>query len=375
MIDPTLRKILKVEPTNNWAARTLAMRLTSRPDPAAWQEAWSLVGPESLATGETPEDRLVRATVLARSPDVGRRKEAIPAFISLANDLPVYSPLAIDTRLRLTQAMLDLNQFGEAWTTIRPVADDMARPNASALVMAIEALSRSNRPAEAEIRLEHLAAIDPKSPQVRLSKSWILMVQGKKAEAIASLEAAFNESTDAPNAEAVAMHAVDRMIKFGETEASLSLAKKIAARWPGDKAVLARVYCQRNEFDQALVATEAALDAGAPGEAIRFAMVAATARRSDSEFVRKAIKLAEKAKSKSAWATRMSASTWRRCCTFRTATRRSWIATERPSSSPRPTSNSSITWPGPCARVCTSPKRPSSTSRRRSAGKARLPSI
>jgi tetratricopeptide (TPR) repeat protein len=298
LADPVLRKVLKVDPTASWAARQLALRLTTRTDTVAWQEAWSLISPGSSASGETPEDRLVRATVLARSPDISRRREAIPAFTALANDLPVLSPLAVDTRLRLSQAMIDMNQFGEAWTAIRPIADDLSRPNQAALVLAVESLARSKRPDEAEIRLERLASLDPKSPQIRLSKSWISLARGNKAEAIASLEAAFKESSGSPNAELVAKIALELMIKTGDVETSLILAKEMAERWPADAWLLAWVHELRKEYDQALAVLERGLEAGMPAESIRFAMMAGNARRDDPKFLRRVVALGEKARAK-----------------------------------------------------------------------------
>lgn len=299
LLEPILRKVLKLEPTTNWAARLLALMLSNRLQTGAWTEAWSLVAPGTPALGDTPEDRLTRATILARCPDSNKRKEAVASFTSLVNDLPASSPMAIDTRWRLAQALIDIERFAEAWEAIRPVADDFARPNSGALILAIEALARSNRPDDAEKRLERLAAIDPLSPMVQLSKSWIQIARGKKTEAIASLEATYNLSSKGPNAESVGIAAIERMIKFGDVETSLRVAKDVASRWPANAWCLARVYNLRQEYDLALAQCEIAMEAGSARDALRFAVASAIVRRDDSDFIRRVEVLGEKAQVKS----------------------------------------------------------------------------
>ncbi len=298
LMEPVLRKILKLDPSATWAARILAMKLSARPDPATWPEAWALVAPDAAASGDSPEDRLIRATILARSPELRHREEAVPAFISLVNDLPISSPLAVETRYKLALALIDINRFGEAWDAIRPVADDQARPNSPALVLAIEVLARSNQPDEAQRRLDRLTELDRGSPNVPLSMAWVLAAQGKKEEAVRTLESASTMSEKAPNAEAIGLLALDRMIKFGDVETSLRLARKIADRWHADAWELARVHVIRKEHDQALAACEVALGAGSPRDALRYAMAAALNRRDDKAFVRKVGELGEKARTK-----------------------------------------------------------------------------
>jgi tetratricopeptide (TPR) repeat protein len=298
LVEPVLRHVLKLDPLNSWAARALALRLTTRPDPTAWGEAWALIAPGSSASGDTPEDRLMRATLLARSPDVRRREDAVQAFLSLVNDLPISSRLAIETRIKLSQAMLDTNRFDQAWDAIRPVAEDQARPNVVALVLAIEALSRAKHPDEAQRYLDQLSSLEPGSPQIPLSNSWILMARDKKGEAVAELEVLYNRSSKEPRAELIGMQVIDRMIKFGDSVASLRVAKDIADRWPADSWALARVYFVRKEPDLALAACEKALAAGSAGESVRFATAAAIVRRDDPVFLNKVLDLGARAQAK-----------------------------------------------------------------------------
>ena len=298
LLEPALRKVLKVDPTVAWAARMLADRLTAESDLATWAEAWSLVAPGSPASGDTPDDRLIRATVLARSPESIRRAEAIPAFISLANDLPVANPLAIDTRSRLAQAMIDGRRFAEAWEYVKPIADDPNKNNAAALVIAIEALARSGRPDEAERRLERLSLIEPKSSRVALSRAWIQTARGSKADAAATAEAAYLDAKDSANAEVVGLTSAELLLKFNDLDAALRLGEVIAKRWPKDAFLLARVQLLRKEYDASLASSRIAFEAGSIVEGLRLGMAAAVGRRTDAAFVKKVANLGDLARTK-----------------------------------------------------------------------------
>ena len=298
LIDPILRKVLKIDPSTSWAARALAMRISGRLEPSSWAEAWALVAPGSSTSGDTPEDRLIRATVLARSPESARREEAIRAFIALSNDLPIASRLASDTRVRLAQALLEITRVKEAWDAVRPIADDVSQPNPGALVLAVESLAKLRRPDEAETYLKRLKQLEPKSPQVPLAESWILFSQGKKPEALAALEAAYNESATLPVGETIGLLAVGRSLWYGDTETPLRLAKALVLRSPALAWCLARVHVVRKEYDLALAAAEAGLQAGSARESLRYATAAASLRHDDAAFVAKVASLGESARIK-----------------------------------------------------------------------------
>ena len=291
LAEPVLREVLKNAPSTAWASRALALKLSARQDPTSWQEAWDLVA----SPGDGPEERLVRATVLARSPTINRRNEAIPAFLSLVNDLPIASQIAIDTRLKLCQAFIDGNRFEEAWDTIRPVTEDMNRLNPTALVLGIEALARSKRPDEADRLLKRFIAADPKSAQVSLSKSWILMARGQQAEAASQLEAGFKEASSLPNAQAIGMAVLTQLIRMNEYQAGLRVAKAVALRWPADAWGLAWIQVSMKDYEGGLASCEIALEAGSPREAMRIATNAAAVHRDDPAFVEKIAKLGETA--------------------------------------------------------------------------------
>ena len=181
-----------------WASQSLALRLSSSKDPAAWSEAWSLVEHSARTAGESPEDRLLRATVLSRSPDLARRGEALSAMVALTKDLPASNGVAIEARVRLAVASLEANRPAEAEAFIAPVALDAGRPNPMALSLSVEALARLGKAEEASARLDRLVAVEPKSPRTLASRAWVLHARRDQPEAIAVLEEAVDQAARPP---------------------------------------------------------------------------------------------------------------------------------------------------------------------------------
>ncbi len=268
-----LRKALKVDPKATWVSRTLAITVSSKPDRASWQEAWSLIKPGAPGSGEAPEDRLIRATVLARSPDSSLRDQAAPALNALANDLPASNPVAIEARIRLSKALLETvpSRTVDAARVIAPVANDLDRPNGEALAISIEALARSKDVAAASKHLDRLAALEPKSPRTAASKAWVLQKSGKPGEASAVVEAAYNEAEGMTNGETFALAFQDLMVKLGLNDGALKLARRIADKWPKDAWVLARTQVDAGKVADAIKSCQVALKAGEFRETIRVA--------------------------------------------------------------------------------------------------------
>ncbi len=276
-----LRRVLKIEAKTTWASRTLALILTGRPDRSAWQEAWSLIKPGAPGAGDAPEDRLVRATVLARSPENAQRALAAPELAALANDLPASSPVAIDARVRLAQALLDYNQPAEAAKMIAPIADDTDRPNPSALAISIEALVRAQDAPMAQKRLDRLKAIEPKSSRTAASTAWVLQGSGKPDEATAVVTAAYSEVESTNGGEPVALAFQDLLVKLGLKDGAMKLAQRIATKWPRDAYVLARTQFAANNVAEAIKSCETALKAGDVRAATRVATSITIAKRDD----------------------------------------------------------------------------------------------
>jgi tetratricopeptide (TPR) repeat protein len=298
-IDSVFRKILKLDPKNTWASRGLAMRLTNRADPVSWAEAWSLVAPGAPGTSDKAEDRLIRATVMARSLEIARRAESFQAFESLANDLPISNAIGIEARLRLSQALLEIDRPAEAWQHISPICDDLTRPNSLALAIGIEALARQGKAEEADYRLSRLALQIPNSGQLAISRAWVLSAQDKKKEAADLILATYDRAEKEPEGEAVGENLLNLLLKFHNLDAAKTLAQKMTARWPAQVRNLARVQLARAEYDDVLVSCKSALEQGTPREAITYAAEAGIARRLDPAFLKKVEDLGILARGKS----------------------------------------------------------------------------
>ncbi len=296
--ETVLRTVLKINPKESWAARALALLISARGDSSTWDEAWALIAPGAPGSGEAPEDRLARATLLARSPVNARRAEAIPAFIALANDLPASNPQGLEVRLRLAQAMLESNRPADAWSFIAPVADDLNRPTPAALAIAVEALVLTGKPEEAERRLDRLQTLEPKSLRTAWANAWVQQAKGKKADASATIESAFTNALSTPDAEPVAVNSVDLLLKFGDSEAAGRVAKQAAARSPRLAWLLARVQSSLQDYDGALNSCRVALEAGSSREVVRYATGAAIARRSDPKFLKEVEHIGVEARAK-----------------------------------------------------------------------------
>lgn len=293
-VESVLRRALKIDPSAAWAARALALRLSGSGDPAAWSEAWSLVAPGPKTSGDSPEERLTRALILARSPDLARRAEAVAAMSALANDLPATHAVAIDARLRLSQSLLDANRTAEAALTIAPVAESR-QADPGALAIRAEALARSGRPDEAQAPLDRLAGLEPKSPRTAAVRAWVLLARGKAEEAGAAIEAGVAEAESAPEGEGACLALFGLARRMGRAEVLGRLADRIAARWPRDAYLVAQIRLDRGQHAEALAACRAALGAGSAREALRVGTSLALVRRDDPAFLKEVDALAEAA--------------------------------------------------------------------------------
>ena len=253
-----LRRAMKLNPAPPWASRELALLLSSKNDPAIWAEAWSLVELGAKTSSDSPEDRLLRATVLARSPDGARRAEAAPAMAALARDLPASNKVAIEARVRLSQALLDSNQPAEAELFIAPLADDVVRNDPTALAISAQALARSGKVQEAKNRLARLVAIEAKSPRLSSANAWVLHAEGKSSEAIAGLEDALPGLDNTAASEQIALLLFDQAKKYGDAKAIQPMARKIAARWPRTVYLLAQIQLDEGKFDERLASARSA---------------------------------------------------------------------------------------------------------------------
>ena len=296
--EQVLRDALKLDPSASWANRWLAMLLSGRNRPDAWAEAWSLVAPGASGVGDLPEDRLVRATVLARSPEAARRAEAVPALVALAEDLNASSPVAIEARVRLGQEFINNNRPADAARIIQPVADDIGTPNPTALAIAVEALSKINKPDEAQLRLDRLIEIEPKTARSVAGKAWVARARGKNDEAATLLESYLPEIEKNELGEYLSIAFLNMINLLDRPEVTERAARAVASRWPRDGWYLGRLLASRGKVDEGLDAIEAAAKADPTRDVVDSATNLLESRGGEPAVVDRVAKIVEAAHAK-----------------------------------------------------------------------------
>ena len=294
-----LREALDADPCSTWAAGRLALLLSTRGRPTGWAEAWTLVRPGAPGAGEGPEDRLIRATILERSPDPARRAEVAPALKSLIDDVPATRAVGLEARARLGQAALDANRPAEAASALAPVIDDPKVADPAALAILVEGLARSGQAEEAARQWTRLSAVEPKSPRTLAGQVWILAARGKSADAVALVADALTEADATSRGEASSAPYLGLLIKIGQVDAALALAGRVASRKPKEAWLSAGLLADKGRFGEALDACRLAAEAGAAAEPLRLAVIVASSHRQDARLVEQAGAVADAVLSRS----------------------------------------------------------------------------
>lgn len=263
----SLRQALKINPGLDWARRRLAMLLSSRlNDTPALSEAMSLVS-EDPKGHDTPDDRLNRALVYARSSDPRHRDEAIRILEKLAIEMPN------STRLHevLARSLLAINQTTKAREHARIAATVPEANVDSILLFATLSLTDKDVP-EAERQLARLAAISPKAlPTIELGAR-IAHVKGDDAKAVADLKRAFDDHKSAPEGIVIGIGVLKILLDLKLFDATDALGAELAKIGPNGQIAYAEYLAGRNKLADARIALEAAFKAGAKVEAARTAL-------------------------------------------------------------------------------------------------------
>ncbi len=275
------RRALASPSCSAWAARTLALLLSKRPDPASWKEAWALVAPGGPGAGQAPGDRLLRASLLATSPDPARRPEAMAELTALVEDLPASNPIGIRARVELATALFQAGKAAEAARYIAPATEDSVPAEQATLMLAVEILARAGKADEADQRLSRLAALAPDSPQAASGRAWVFHARGKSEEAVATIEDAASAAEKSPDGPAKHLIYLNQLISMKQPEAAERLARKVARLWPKEACILAEFLGNRGKVDGALDACRIAAEAGATREPMAIALGLATTGRLD----------------------------------------------------------------------------------------------
>ena len=298
-VETLLREALAADPSSTWAASRLALLLSNRGRPTGWAEAWTLVRPGASTAGEGPEDRLIRATILERSPDPARRAEAATTLQALIEDVPATQAVGLEARARLGQAALEANRPAEAATVMAPVIDDLKVSDPVSLAILVEALARSGQPDEAARQLPRLSAIEPKGFRTLACQVWLASARGKSADAAALVSDALANAESAAKADLSSAPYLNLLIKIRQPEAALALAKEVASRKPREAWLYAGLLADKGRFDEALDTCRAAAEAGTAVEPLRLAVLLAASHRQEVRFIEKAGAVADAVLSRS----------------------------------------------------------------------------
>jgi tetratricopeptide (TPR) repeat protein len=254
----------KLDPKLPWARRRLALLLSGRPTAPRWAEARALVDPSAVGSVESPEDRITRAIVLERGPEPAHRAEAIAVLRSLADDLPVSSPVGKRARTALTRSLLATNDPAGAAKTIAPSAVESASPDNPTLVLAVESLARDGQAEEARKLFERLVKADPDSPQTTACRALVLKAEGDIEGAALTLADAASAASKAPDGERLNRFYFDRLAQLGPEAASAveRLGRELVGRWPAQGAPLARIMANAGRADEALETLRPVIAAG-----------------------------------------------------------------------------------------------------------------
>jgi tetratricopeptide (TPR) repeat protein len=256
-----LRELLEREPNHPWGRRELAQVLSARRnDPAAWNEALQLIGDKPADT-DTAEDRLVRATVLARSPNRSRLQDAISILNEIvATETP--APASFVAHEVLAQIYSETNQVAEAIKHAQVAAPRSIDPGFIALYAQLLLLDK--QPDEAAKQVDRLAQLEPPDGlRVIELRSRVLQAQGKGAEATTLLETAFSNVEKLPDGETASRKIVELLTGLDQLDAAERVSRRMAEIWPKSSWTLAQVLARRDHLDEALKSCQAAVDAGA----------------------------------------------------------------------------------------------------------------
>ena len=271
LAEQSLRRLLQISPGVDWARRRLAIILSARTnDPAAMAEAMAMVT-EDAKGSDSPDDRLNRAVVLARSSDPRNRDEAIKVLQRLATEIP-NSAILHDT---LARTLIAADRKAEALAHAAKAADAPDATVDSILLSADLALEEKDYP-RAEAMLARLVAIDPKAlPTVELGAR-LLHAKGDDKGAVASLRAAFDDHKSAADGQAVGVGILKILMDLKRFDDAEAIGRDLAKLGTFGQIKFAELLGGRGKIDEAKTYLAAAAKAGAAVDAIRSSLALAT---------------------------------------------------------------------------------------------------
>jgi tetratricopeptide (TPR) repeat protein len=250
--ETALRAYLKRNPKQAWAPRALALLLSARArrNPEAWEEANRLIGAASAAS-ESSEDRLIRAIVLARSPDSANRKAATEQLERLLGDVTRDNTTSALSRRALSELYAESGQLSKARRQAEIDAQDNTNPTAIAAYA--QSLLREELWDQAEKQVDRLESLDPGQPHVARLRAQLLKGRGELVAAIALLEKYFQDHQDKPTAAAIGPEVLRGLMELGPgaDDAVDRMAVTLSKKWPRMSWMLASFRAKQNRFKEA----------------------------------------------------------------------------------------------------------------------------
>ena len=266
LAEQSLRHVLKAQPNLDWARKRLALNLSARSnDFNSWSEALSLVGASPDST-ETPDDRLLRATILSRSVEPRYRQEAIQILESLASELPG----SLKLHEILARLYLAANEPSKARENAMLAAGEDATPDGILLHSSL--LLDDKNFDEAEKQLIRLKAIDPEAlPTIEL-EARLLKARGKGTEAVTLVDKAFASRERSSDAVTVGQGVVKLLVALEEFPAAERIARRLAEMSGRGKIILAEFLGLRGKLKEAAEVYRQAAAQGETRDAVKSAI-------------------------------------------------------------------------------------------------------
>ena len=244
--EKVLRDYLAKAPDQRWAVRRLAGLLAEHPkDGESWQQAWDLVK-DTPPSGDTPEDRLIRAAVLLQHPERAAKYGEIETILKqLIADIPADRPAAVSARNLLVDIYQRQGRNDEVRALTAITATDLTNPRS--LAVHIETLIRDGELEEADGQLKRLTALAPDDVLTLKLRAFLLDARKQHGQAVALLERGFADRAGSDGGEAacrniVAMFGgVDGVPPIDDLKTGERLATDLAKRWPASSWMLARI--------------------------------------------------------------------------------------------------------------------------------------
>lgn len=294
------RDALKRDPESRWAVRGLALILSSRPgDENAWRNAWDLIK-DPIRGSDLPEDRLIRAVVLARGPEVANRDASSALLAKLVEDLPADLPAAQLARTTLINTLIKSDPGRAA----DYAAVEAASPSATPLAVSLHtsALIAAKKYEDATRQLDRLASMAPEDAATITLRARLQRARGNSTEAAAALEQDASARIEGPNGEAAGRLIVQTlMVELGQKDAALRVADLLLQKFPKTAGVKAAVLADQGKREEALKLYLSVIEEGDPAnvrEAARNSLALITRDKFDPASIAMAEKVIETARRK-----------------------------------------------------------------------------